>query len=109
MAAELLHRLRQEGFVLAVEGDRLRVRPQAALTEALRATIPEHKRELLAALNDEAADVRRRDRLEVRWARERGWLMVWDPQAQTWHEVPARECPDHWRLLARDRATNRAI
>jgi hypothetical protein len=108
-AVELLHRLRRAGFVLAVEGERLRVRPQTALTEALRATIREHKRELLAALNDEGANARRRERLEVRWAREHGWLMVWDPRTQTWHEVPAHECPAHWRLMARDRATNGVI
>ncbi|HZU06632.1 MAG TPA: hypothetical protein VFB73_11720 [Chloroflexota bacterium] len=99
-ASELLRRLRQEGFELAAEGDRLWVRPQSALTDALRDTLRQHKRELLGALQSEASRERWRAGLAFRWARERGWLMMWDPQAQTWHEVPARECPAHWRILA---------
>jgi hypothetical protein len=41
--------------------------------------------------------------LEIRWARERGWLAVRDPADGRWHEVPARDCPESWR-----RAANRA-
>jgi hypothetical protein len=38
--------------------------------------------------------------LEIRWARERGWLAVRDPADGMWHEVPARDCPESWSRVA---------
>lgn len=50
---ERLARLRAEGLVLSREGESLRVRPSAKLTEARRLAILDQKRELLAALDAE--------------------------------------------------------
>jgi len=41
--------------------------------------------------------------VNVRWAREKGWLQVWDPFDRTWLEVFSRDCPASWR----DQATAR--
>ncbi|WP_200158655.1 hypothetical protein [Allochromatium vinosum] len=55
-AAEILHTLADQGFTLAVEGDRLTVSPSSRLTEPMRAEIRQHKAELVALLaaNDAA-------------------------------------------------------
>jgi TubC N-terminal docking domain len=46
----LLHRLRAEGFELALDGDRLRIRPAGRVTPELREAIHRHKAELLRVL-----------------------------------------------------------
>jgi len=50
-AADLLQRLRAEGFGLIVDGNCLIVTPGSELTDARRALIRQHKRELLALLS----------------------------------------------------------
>ena len=55
VAAELLADLRAASLTLAVNGDRLLVRPRAAVTPEVRETIAQHKPELLALLAAEAA------------------------------------------------------
>ena len=37
---------------------------------------------------------------EVRWARERNWLEVWDPELRVWHQIWANDAPYDWRRLA---------
>jgi hypothetical protein len=53
--AELLAELTRRGVEIAVEGDRLRFRPQDAVTPDLRAALIEHKTDLIRLLspNDE--------------------------------------------------------
>ena len=51
----MLDSLRARGLTLAVDSDRLLVRPRAALTPQLRRTIAEHKPELLTLLAAEVA------------------------------------------------------
>jgi len=55
-AAEILHTLTDQGFTLAVEGDRLTVSPSSRLTDPMRAAIRQHKLEIVALLaaNDAA-------------------------------------------------------
>jgi len=35
--------------------------------------------------------------MQIRWARDRGLLRVFDPIAHEWHEVLAADCPTTWR------------
>jgi hypothetical protein len=49
-ATELLADLARQGFTLAAEGDRVRVRPANRLTDALRQVIREHRDQLLSLL-----------------------------------------------------------
>lgn len=55
-AAEILHTLTDQGFTLAVDGDRLTVSPSSRLTDPMRAAIRQHKPEIVALLaaNDAA-------------------------------------------------------
>src|SRR6266536_2515893 len=55
---ELLAELSRRGVELAVEGERLRFRPQEAITLELRAALVEHKSVLLRLLENEAHEVR---------------------------------------------------
>ena len=55
-AAEILHTLSDQGFTLAVEGDRLTVSPSSRLTDPMRAEIRAHKPELVALLTQAAND-----------------------------------------------------
>jgi hypothetical protein len=45
--------------------------------------------------------------MEVRWARELGWLAIRDVHTGEWHEVPARECPLSWARDANARKQSR--
>ena len=56
-AVELVGTLRTVGASLAVDGDRLLVRPKAALTPKLRVALSERKMEVLALLASEEAEV----------------------------------------------------
>jgi hypothetical protein len=49
-AAELLDMLRDQGFRLTAEGDRVRVTPASRLTAEQRRAIQQHRAELLTAL-----------------------------------------------------------
>ncbi|NKN34101.1 hypothetical protein [Marichromatium bheemlicum] len=49
-AAEILHTLADQGFSVAVDGERLTVAPVSRLTDDLRAEIREHRAEVVALL-----------------------------------------------------------
>ena len=55
-AAEILHALTDQGFTLAMEGNRLAVTPASRLTVAMRAEIRAHKAELIACLTQATND-----------------------------------------------------
>jgi len=38
----------------------------------------------------------------VRWARTRGWLLVYDAEMHCWHEIPADAAPRWWRWAAQE-------
>jgi hypothetical protein len=38
--------------------------------------------------------------MEIRWAREKGWLQVRDPFTGGWHEILAKEAPRGWTRAA---------
>lgn len=38
--------------------------------------------------------------VEIRWARERGWMLIRDAFTGEWHEVPADRVPPWWRQYA---------
>ena len=54
---DVLAELKRRGVEVAVEGDRLRFRPQAAVTTDLRAALVQHKAELLTLIAGGEADV----------------------------------------------------
>ena len=55
--AEVLAELARRGVEVAVEGNRLRFRPQEAVTPDLLAALIEHKPDLIRLLGTEAAEV----------------------------------------------------
>ncbi|MFE8032400.1 hypothetical protein [Thiohalocapsa marina] len=55
-AAEILHTLTDQGFNMAVEGDRLTITPSSRLTDTLRAEIRTHKFALVELLTRPAND-----------------------------------------------------
>jgi len=54
---ELLSQLNRRGATLAVDGERLRVRPSEVLDEDLRAAIVEHKASLVSLVTEGEAEV----------------------------------------------------
>ena len=55
---ELLAELTRRGVEITVEGDRLRFRPQDAVTADLRAELVEHKANLLRLIGGEEQEIR---------------------------------------------------
>ena len=74
-AAELLGAARAAGLTIRADGDRLLVRPKAALTPAWRAKLTTHKAELLAALADPVA-MSEQARACLSEAAVRGWTAI---------------------------------
>ena len=66
-ATEVLAELTRRGVKIMVEGDRLRFRPQQAVTPDLRAAMAAHKAELLTLLDGDEPEVRwRADAMRLR-------------------------------------------
>lgn len=43
--------------------------------------------------------------IQLRWARERGWIAVRDPATGQWHEIQYKDAPESWKdALRRPRA-----
>lgn len=55
---DLLAELERRGVWILVDGDRIRYRPQSAVSDALRAAIAEHQHALVARLTGDGAEVR---------------------------------------------------
>lgn len=37
---------------------------------------------------------------QIKWGRERGWLVVQDPVDGTWFSIPAKGAPSGWARIA---------
>ena len=48
----------------------------------------------------EAVQLEIRYPVEIRWARERGWILVRDAFSGQWHQVLADQVPPWWRRQA---------
>src|SRR5919198_567597 len=108
----LLERARSAGLQVSAEGGRLVVRgPRRA--EPVARELLAHKVDVVrlltcsgleaedaACMPNEAAPQTAQFPFAVRWSRERGWLEVRDSFTGAWHEVPAEQCPPHWRRWA---------
>ena len=95
-ARSLLEDLRRRDIHLKPEGLTLRVSaPMEAATGELRATLREHKRDLIRLLERERRRLEEADRrgLVVKWAKEPGYVALHDPTTGEWHEVTASGCP----------------
>ena len=96
-ARELLVELRGRGLKLEAspDGDRLRYRPRSAVGPELLDQLKELKPELLRLLEGERRKLEEPDRrgLVIKFAREPGWIALYDPTCGEWHEVLASECP----------------
>lgn len=73
-AVSVLARLRDEGFTVARNGDRLHVAPRELLTDAHRADIRAHKADLLACLDQERRHTAVTAMLEARPGIKRAFL-----------------------------------
>lgn len=94
-ARALLEELRNRDVRLEADGLTLRVdAPAGAATDELRATLREHKRDLIRLLERERKRLEEADRrgLIIKWAREPGYIAIHDPTTGEWHEVLASEC-----------------
>ena len=94
-ARALLEELRTRDVRLEPDGLTLRVdAPAGAVTDELRATLREHKRDLIRLLERERKRLEEANRrgLVVRWSREPGYVAMHDPTTGEWHEVLASEC-----------------
>ena len=95
-ARSLLEDLRRQDIHLKPEGLMLRVSaPKEVATGELRATLREHKRDLIRLLERERHRLEEADRrgLVVKWAKEPGYVALHDPTTGEWHEVAASGCP----------------
>lgn len=92
----LLEDLRRRDIHLEPDGLTLRVSaPKEVATRELRATLREHKRDLIRLLKRERRRLEEADRrgLVVKWAKEPGYIALHDPTTGEWHEVAASGCP----------------
>jgi hypothetical protein len=107
-ARDLLAALQEHGVELMAAGDRLRYRaPKGVLTNELRQMMREYKTALLQILRPEVPIAKapgqtpvdgmskstKQSALDIRWGREKGWLLLTDPLTGQTHEVPAKGCP----------------
>ena len=96
-ASELLAKLRGRGVKLeaSLRGDWLRYRPKSAVGSELLEQLKEHKPQLLRLLEGERREFEAADRrgLVIKFAREPGWIALYDPTSRKWHEVRESECP----------------
>ncbi len=81
--------LRGEGLMLHVDA------PAGVVTDELRATLHQNKRNLIRLLESERLRLEAADRrgLLITWAREPGYVSIHDPTTGDWHELDASECP----------------
>jgi hypothetical protein len=101
-ARGLLEELRAGGVRLQAEGLMLHIdAPAGVVTDELRATLRQNKRNLIRLLERERLRLEAADRrgLLIRWAREPGYVSIHDPTTGEWHELDASECPP-WVLEA---------
>jgi hypothetical protein len=102
-ARDLLAELRGRGVKLEAspDGKRLRYRPRSAVGPELLDQLKEQKPELLRLLEGERRKLEEPDRrgLVIKFAREPGWIALYDPTCGEWHEVMGSECPP-WILEA---------
>lgn len=94
-ARALLEELRTRDVRLEPDGLTLHVdAPAGAVTDELRATLREHKRDLIRLLERERKRLEEADRrgLVIKWAGEPGYIAIHDPTTGEWHEVLASEC-----------------
>jgi TubC N-terminal docking domain len=93
-ARELLAELGSRGVEVAADGDMLRYRPKAAVTEEVRAALAEHKPHLLKLLERERRKLEDADRrgFVAKWSRKPGWISLHDPISGEWHDWPAKNC-----------------
>jgi TubC N-terminal docking domain len=96
-ARDLLAELRGRGVKLEAspDGERLRYRPRSAVGPELLDQLKEQKPELLRLLEGERRKLEEPDwrGLVIKFAREPGWIALYDPTCREWHEVRAAECP----------------
>lgn len=98
-AKALVQDLRQRGFRLRVDGDRLLVAPAARLTEADREAIRRCRDALVALLGGDMFPSPWRG-VEVRQS-DWGWVAIREPRSGRWYEIRWRDAPQ-W---IKDRAT----
>jgi hypothetical protein len=94
-AHALLEDLRRRDVILEASGERLHVdAPTGTLTDELRRELKEYKPQLMRILEWERCKLEEADRrgLEIKWAKELGWIALHDPTTGEWHEVKASEC-----------------
>lgn len=104
-AHTLLEELRERDVRLHADGLVLHVNaPAEAATVELRASLAEHKRDLIRVLERERRRLEEADRrgLVIKWAHETGYIALHDPTTGEWHEVLASECPSSVVESARD-------
>lgn len=95
-ARAILEDLRRRDINLEPDGLTLRVSaPREAATGELRATLREHKRDLIRLLERERRRLEEADRrgLIIKWTKEPGYIALHDPTTGEWHEVAASGCP----------------
>jgi hypothetical protein len=94
-ARDLLENLRSRGVNLEADGGCLFVdAPAGEITEETRATLTEHKPNLLKLLTWEQRKLEEANRrgLVIRWSEYPTWIKLHDPITGEWHEVRAEEC-----------------
>ena len=98
-AKVLLDDLRGQGVSIETDGEHLLIdAPSGMITDELKATLSEHKRQVIGILKFERRflkDQPEQDngrRFRARSSRHPGYTSLYDPVHDEWHDFPTRDC-----------------